>query len=126
MLAEIGLGVELVEEVQREHRERVEKARVERIFRYVLGDLEEIDLSASDAEHSLRSVECDLKMAISWLRMGEVGRALEELEEALQKIGEALNDIRKVEIQAEEAEKYIRYAYFGEPLYPSGSEDDDC
>ena len=122
MLAEIGLSVELVEEVRGELERREEKARVDRIFRHVLGDLEEIDLSASDAEHSLRSVEYDLKMAINWLRMGEVGRALEELEEALREIGEALNDIRKVEIQAEEAENYIRDAYFGEQLF----EGDDC
>ena len=126
MPTEMLVEMELVEEVRRELAQREEEARIRRIFRYVLGDLEEIDLSASDAEHSLRSVEYDLKMAISWLRMGEVGRALEELKEALQKIGEALNDVRKVEIQAEETENYIRYAYFGEPLYPSGSEDDDC
>jgi hypothetical protein len=122
MLAEIGLSVELVEEVQREHRERVEKARVERIFRYVLGDIEEIDLGASDVEHALKSVESNLQMAVSWLKVGEVKHALEELKEALQEIGEALNDIRRVEFQAEEAENYIRYAYFNEPLF----EGDDC
>lgn len=126
MLAEIGLSVELAEEVRRELVQREEEARVRRIFRYVLGDLEEIDLDASDAEHLLSSAKGDLKTAINWLKMGEVERALEDIEEALQKVKEALNSTREIEFRAEEAENYIRYAYFGEPLYPSGGEDDDC
>jgi septation ring formation regulator EzrA len=126
MLAEIGLDIELVEEVRRELAQREEEARVRRIFVYVLGDLEEIELDASDTEQLLSSVEEDLKTAVNWLKMGEVECALEDIKEALQKVKEALNSTRKIEFQAEETENYIRYAYFGEPLYPDDEEGDGC
>jgi len=110
----------------REERERWERERrILKDFEYTLKDLNEIEMDASDVRHALSSAETDLEMAAEWLKMGDAKRALEEVEDALWKVKEALNDALKVEMQAEEGARYIAHMYFGEPLFPD-NDDDDC
>ncbi|MCC6050775.1 MAG: hypothetical protein LM580_08715 [Thermofilum sp.] len=109
------------EEREREERER----RILRDFKYTLEDLREIELDADDVHHALRSAETDLEMALRWLKAGDAERALEEVADALRKVRQAAHDALKVKMQAEGCARYIKHAYFGEPLFPEG-DGDDC
>ena len=126
VMAEAWIFSQEIVDFAREERERREREQqVLRDFKYVLSDLSEIEMDASDVRHALRSAEMDLEMALEWLEVGDLKGASREIADALRKVRQAEHDARKMEMQAEESARYIAHVYFGEPLFPEGDGDDD-
>jgi hypothetical protein len=118
---------EIVDFVREERERRERERRVLKDFEYVLSDLSEIEMDASDVRHALSSAEMDLEMALEWLEVGDLKGASSEIADALRKVRQAEHDARKVKMHAEESARYIKHVYFGEPLFPEGDDDDgDC
>jgi chromosome segregation ATPase len=118
---------EIVDFAREEREQREREQRILKDFEYVLSDLSEIEMDASEIRHALSSAEMDLESALEWLEVGDLKGASREIADALRKLRQALNDAQKVEMQAEESARYIKHVYFGEPLFPEGDDDDgDC